>query len=306
MNISYPYAFFEGKTVTIDEAKVSIMTNALQYGTGIFAGIRGYYNTDTNTLSVFRIRDHYQRFMQSTKILNVSLAYTSDDLEKITLDLIRKNKPTTDSYIRPFAYASSLGLSPNLRKDKEFELSIYMIPLGDYLPTGKGLKACISSWRRVSDNAIPARGKFSGAYLNSALARAEAEYNGCDEAIFLTEAGTVCEGSAENVWIVRDGTLITPANTDETLEGITRRTIITLATDMGIPVEQRTIDRSELYVADEAFFSGTGVQVAWISEIDRRMIGSGTIGPITKKLQDTYFDVVKGNNSSYSQWCTFV
>jgi branched-chain amino acid aminotransferase len=302
MKSYFPFAFFQDNITNIDNAKVSIMTNALQYGTGVFAGIRGYYNKDSKELSVFRMSDHYKRFLTSLRILNVSIGYSALELETITLDIIKKNMIHTDVYIRPFAYASSLGLSPNLNKDSKFDISIYIIPIGDYLDTNKGLKACISTWRRVSDNAIPPRGKFSGAYLNSALARAEAEYHGCDEAIFLTEQGHVCEGSAENIWIVRDGVLITPAKTDETLEGITKRTLIQLANDMNISVEERTIDRSELYIADEAFFSGTGVQVAWISEIDKRMTGTGKRGPITKKLQEKYFDVVRGKDKKYGEW----
>lgn len=301
---SFPYAFFEGKVVPIEDAKVSIMTNAIQYGTGIFAGVRGYYNAEKGFISVFRLDDHIKRFLQSVKIIGVELNYTHEELKKITLDLIEKNQPKTDTYFRPFAYASSLNLSPNLDRDHLFEYALYMIPLGDYLPTDKGISVGVSSWRRVSDNAIPSRAKASGSYINSALAKREANQHGHEEAIFLNEAGHVAEGSAMNFFMVRDGVLITPPKSDDILEGITRRSIMQIAKDMNIPVEERSIDRSELYVADEAFFSGTGAQVAWISKVDSRTIGDGTMGPITEKVRDMFFRVVRGNEEMYSDWCT--
>ncbi len=304
--IYFPYAFFQGKVVKNEDAKVSIMTNALQYGTAIFGGIRSYYNENNGKpfISVFRIDDHYTRFLNAIKIIGVTLGYNKEQLIDITLKLLKKNNPHTDAYIRPFAYAGSINLSPNLTRDNKFDLAIYTIPLGDYLPTDKGLSAKVSSWRRVSDNAIPARAKISGSYINSALARKEAADYGFDEAIFLTEDGHVAEGSAENIFIVRNNTLITPATSDEVLEGITRRTIMEIAKSLNIPVEVRSIDRSELYVADEAFFCGTGVQVAWISSIDGRMLGNGKRGSITGQIQDTYFEVVRGQKVIDKDWCT--
>jgi branched-chain amino acid aminotransferase len=303
---SLPYAYFEGKIVKTEEAKVSIMTNALQYGTSIFSGMRAYYNEKQNYLSLFRIDDHIKRFLQSLQIIGVSLAYNEKEIKKITLNLLQKNSPKTDTYIRPFAYASSLNLSPNLERDHQFEFAEYMIPLGDYIPTDKGVTVMVSSWRRMSDNAIPSRAKASGAYINSALAKKEAMQNGYDEAIFLTEQGSVAEGSAMNIFIVRDGVLITPQKTDDVLEGIVRRSVIEIAKNFDIPVEERTIDRSELYIADEAFFSGTGAQVAWISEIDKRQIGTGKRGKITSKLQNIFFRIVKGEEESYKNWCTIL
>lgn len=302
----FPYAFFQGKVVNVEDAKVSIMTNALQYGTGIFAGIRGYYNENSGKpfISVFRIEDHYTRFLNSLKIIGVTLGYDKEQLKDITLKLLKKNNPQKDTYIRPFAYAGSINLSPNLQRDNKFDLAIYMIPLGDYLPTDKGLSAKVSSWRRISDNAIPARAKITGSYINSALARKEASDFGFDEAIFLTENGHVAEGSAENIFIVRNGTLITPQTSDEVLEGITRRTVMEIARSLDIPVEVRSIDRSELYVCDEAFFCGTGVQVAWINNIDGRTIGSDKRGLVTAKIQDTYFKIVRGNLDFTGNLCT--
>ncbi len=301
---SISYAFFNNSFVDVNDAKVSIMTNALQYGTGIFGGIRGYYNKEKGYLSVFRVEDHFKRFLSSLNVVGVGFPYAQDVLVTILKTLVEKNKPKTDTYFRPFAYAGSTNLSPNLMGDQVFQFALYMVPLGEYLPVDKGLKVGVSSWRRISDNAIPSRAKISGGYINSALARTEAEKHGYDEAIFLTQEGTVAEGSAENLFIVRDGVLITSAKTDDVLEGITRRTILQIASDLHVPTEERTIDRSELYISDEAFFSGTGVQVSWISEIDNRKVGNGNRGPLTAKIQDMFFSTVRGNEKKYSNWCT--
>lgn len=281
-----------------------IMTNALQYGTAVFGGIRGYYNKKDKYLSVFRIEDHYRRFLSSLKIIETHIPYDETELKKITLELVKKNMPATDTYMRPFAYAGSTNLSPNLERDQAFEFALYMMPLGEYLPVDKGLSAMVSSWRRISDNAIPARGKISGSYINSALARQEATKLGFDEAIMLTQDGHLSEGSAENLFIVRNGVLITPPVTDDVLEGITRRTILQVAKNLGIETLERSIDRTELYIADEAFFSGTGVQVAWIAKVDNRAIGDGKRGPITTKLQKLYFSIVYGEEKKYERWCT--
>lgn len=303
-NQSFPYAFFNNSIMGIEDAKVSIMTNALQYGTGVFGGIRGYYNESKKELSIFRLDDHLKRFLSSLNVIGVGFDYTQQELATIVKKLVEKNKPQMDAYFRPFAYAGGTALSPNLRANSPFQFALYMIPLGEYLSVDKGLKVGVSSWRRIADNAIPSRAKISGGYINSALARAEAEKHGYDEAIFLTQEGTVAEGSAENLFIVRDGVLVTSAKTDEVLEGITRRTILQIANDLGIATEERTIDRSELYVSDEVFFSGTGVQVAWIAEIDDRKVGSGKRGPITAKIQDLFFSIVHGKEKKYNAWCT--
>jgi branched-chain amino acid aminotransferase len=301
---AFPYTFLEGNVVKTEEAKVSIMTNALQYGTGIFGGLRGYYHKKNNYLSIFRIEDHIKRFMQSFHIIGVKLKYSEKEVKQIILDLTKKNKPETDTYYRPFGYASSTNISPNLERDSVFDFSLHMIPLGDYLPTDKGISVMVSTWRRISDNSIPSRAKISGSYINSALAKKEANMYGHEEAILLTEDGHVAEGSAMNLCIVRNGVLITPTYSNDILEGITRRTIITLAKDNGIPVEERTVDRTELYIADEAFFCGTGAQISWISQIDKRKIGTGKRGEITGRLQDLFFRVVRGEEKKYEDWCT--
>lgn len=299
---SFPYAFFQGKVVKIEDAKVSIQTNALQYGTAIFGGIRGYYNEDEKAVYVFRIEDHYKRFISSAKILGTPLPYNLEEFKKITIDLVKKNKPTTDAYLRPYGYVGNLELGPNLANVK-LDFALYMIPLGEYLPVSKGLNMGVSTWQRISDNAIPSRAKASGGYINSALARAEATYNGYDEAILLNKDGHVSEGSAENFFMVRNGILVTPSLSEGILEGITRRSVVQIAKDMGIPVEARAIERTELYVADEIFLSGTGCQVAWVHSIDKRVV-TPQIGPITKKLQDKFFAIVRGQDKEYRDWCT--
>jgi len=303
----FKFAFFQNKFVETKTAKISIMTNALQYGTAVFGGIRGYYNKRKGAIFLFRIEDHYKRLLNSLKILGVSLNYSLEKLKEITIELVKRNKPKTDIYLRPFAYAGSLQLSPNLARDKIFDFFIYMIPLAEYLSVDKGLRVMVSSWLRIPDTAIPARGKIAGAYINSALAKKEATDRGFDEAIFLTQDGHVCEGSGENLFIVRDNTLITPPASEEILEGITRNTVINLAKDLNLKVVERKIDKSELYLAEEAFFTGTAVQIAWIKEIDGRIIGNGKKGEIAKKLQELFFEIVRGNNKKYSpRWCTKV
>jgi branched-chain amino acid aminotransferase len=297
------YAFFEGQIIPFSEAKVSVGTHALQYGTGAFAGIRGYLDDDGETINVFRLRDHTTRFLQSAKLLRAELPFDRDSLADTILSLIEKNAPTGDIYIRPFVYKSAVQLTPRLRGIGD-ELAIYMLSLGDYLDTSRGQKAIVSSWVQIPDNAIPRRGKVSGAYINSAFAKDEAEEKGADEAILLNTSGKVAEGSGCNIFIVRNGALITSPITSDILEGITRRSFVQFAQDEGIPVETREIDRSELYIADEAFFCGTGVQVAPIASIDGRLIGTGEPGEITKKLRDIFFDTVRGRSSRYADFIT--
>ena len=296
------YAFFEGQVVSFAEAKLSVGTHALQYGTGAFAGIRGYLDADGETINVFRLPDHCARLLNSAKLLRANLPYDRERIAGIIVDLIERNAPAGDVYVRPFIYKSAVQLTPRL-KDLGDELAVYLLNLGDYLPT-TGVSAIVSSWVRVPDNAIPGRGKLSGAYVNSAMAKDEAEEKGADEAILLDTSGHVAEGSGCNIFIVRDGTLITAPITGDILEGITRRTFLRFAQDLGIPTEQREIDRTELYVADEAFFCGTGVQVAPIATIDGRPIGDACPGPIATRLRDLFFATVRGTADQYRDWLT--
>lgn len=294
-------AYFEGKIIPVEYAKVSIQTHALQYGTSVFGGIRGYYNSEKNNVFVFRIQDHFKRLLRSAKIMQLQTNKSYEELSQIALELIRESGYKENIYLRPFIYTSALQLSPRFH-DVKTEFALYILPLNDYLDTKKGLKTVVSSWRRIDDSTIPSMSKAAGGYVNSALAKSEAVQQGMDEAIFLDAHGYVSEGSAENIFIVRDEKLITPDLDSSILEGITRRSIIELALELGMTVEKRRINRSELYIADEAFFCGTGVQVAWISEIDRRKIGDGEIGPIATKLQELFFQIVTGKSTLHTDW----
>ncbi|HEV2527152.1 MAG TPA: branched-chain amino acid transaminase [Thermomicrobiales bacterium] len=298
----FDYAFFEGSIVPFADAKVSIATHSLQYGTGAFAGIRGYLSEDGTTINVLRLRDHTARLLRSAKLLRAELPYDPDSLATVITDLIVKNEPTEDIYIRPFIYKPDLALTPRLRGVGD-ELAVYVLPLGDYISTA-GISAIVSSWIRVSDNAIPSRGKLTGSYVNSSFAKDEALSAGADEAILLNDAGKVAEGSAANLFMVRDGMLITPPINADVLEGITRRSIITMATDAGIPIEQRQIDRSELYVADELFLCGTGAKISPVTTIDGRPVGTGATGPVTLQLQGIFNGIVRATDPRYADWLT--
>jgi len=296
------YAFFEGRIVPIDEAKVSIMTHAFNYGTGCFEGIRAYWNDTEEQLYAFKLREHYERFLRSCHIILISLPYSVDELCNITIELLQKEGFREDTYVRPLAYKADTGIGVRLH-DLDDQFALFATPFGKYIEKEEGAKVGVSSWRRINDNAVPARAKITGAYINSALIKTDAVMNGFDEAIVLTQQGHVSEGSAENLFIVRDGKLITSPVTEDILEGITRSTLIELAAkELGIETVERPIDRTELYVAEEAFFCGTGVQIAAITDIDHRPVGTGKIGPIVKQLRDLYFSVARGERKDYLEW----
>jgi branched-chain amino acid aminotransferase len=298
--------YFNKQFLPLSEAKVSIRTNALQYGTGVFEGIRAYWNQTEQQLFVFKLPEHYERMLNNCNVLKLKVGHDVKELCAITVDLLRRNQPKEDTYIRPLAYISSEGIGPKL-VGYETGFGIYTLPLGDYIDTSTGIKVGVASWRRISDNTIPARCKVTGSYVNSALAKTEALEQGYDEAIFLTQDGYICEGSAENIFLVRDGVLVTPDLSQDILEGITRNVLISLCRDeLGLKVIERQVGRTELYVAEEAFLCGTGAQVSSIIEVDRRPVGNGRIGPITARIQQLYFEVVKGRHPKYRHWCTAV
>ncbi len=298
------YAFFQGRIVPVEEAKISIMTHGFNYGTGCFEGIRAYWNGEEEQLHVFRLIEHHERLLMSCRILRIDLPFTAAELGKITLALLRREGYRQDVYIRPLAYKADAVVGVRLH-DLTDEFAMFAIPFGRYLENEEGAHVCISSWRRVDDNAAPARAKITGAYINSAFAKTDAVISGYDEALVLTQSGHISEGSAENFFMVRDGHLVTPPVTSNILEGITRASIIELAREeMGLETIQRSIDRSEIYVCQEAFLTGTGVQVAAITQVEHRPIGTGRIGPVVSRLRELYFDVVKGKNPKYQHWCT--
>ncbi len=298
-----PYAFFEGEIVPSDNAKVSIATHALQYGTGAFGGIRGYLDKSGTAINIFRLPDHVGRLLQSGLMLRAELPMGPEDVKNAITELVKKNAPDRNVYIRPLIYKAGIVLSPKLTGIRD-DLAIYMIPLDDYVDLSAPLKLMVSSWQRVEDNIIPSRGKITGAYINSSFAKDQATEGGYDDAIMLNREGKVSEGSGANLFLVRNGTLITSPVTADILEGITRRSLVEFARDLGVPVEERAIDRSELYVADEIFLCGTGVQIAAVGSIDGRQIADGQRGTITKHLQDVYFSLVRGEDSPYSHYVT--
>lgn len=294
------FAFFEGKFIPLEDARLSIMTHAFLYGTAVFEGIRAYYNTALQELFIFRPREHYQRFLNSCKLLKIQLPLKENELVNLTTEMLRRNESREDVYIRPVAYKSARRIG--LRLDDENDFLLFSVPMGPYLSREHPLKLMVSSWRRIEDNAIPARSKVNGSYVNLALAAAEARDNGFDEAILLNEDGSVSEAAGMNLFIVRSGTLITPPVTDNALEGITRSTIFEIATKAGISCVERTIDRSELYIADELFICGTGAEVAAAGSVDNRQIGTGKIGAITLQIQNAYFSIVRGEDSATKDW----
>jgi len=297
------WAFFRGEFVPLHEANINVMTHAFNYGTAVFEGIRAYWNADVKQLFALDLLPHYERIIRSARILHMEVPYTAEEMASLTIELLRRDGLQEDIYIRPLIYKSSELIGVRLH-NLDADFTVFGIPFGKYIDTEAGVRAQVSSWRRTDDNAIPARSKITGAYVNSALAKTEAQLNGFDEAIVLTQDGHVSEGSAENLFIVRDGTLITPAVTDNVLEGITRSRLMAVAGDLGIAVVQRSIDRTELYQADEVFLCGTGAQVSAVIEIDRRLVADGRPGPITTRLSRTYFDAVRGRLDAYRSWLT--
>jgi branched-chain amino acid aminotransferase len=295
--------YFEGDWVPMRDAKVSIMTHAFMYGTATFEGIRGYWNADQGRLYGLKIREHVERIRQSCRILLMQDVPSVDELTRLITETVRRNGFREDVYIRPSFYKSTAAIGVRLH-DLENQLYIIALPFGNYIDTESGVRVMTSSWRRNADEALPARGKIVGGYVNMAFQKSEAELNGFDEAIVLTAGGHVNEASAANVFMVRDGIALTPPVSDDLLEGVTRKALMELLANEGIPVQERSIDRSELYVADEAFLCGTGVQVSPIIEIDHRPIGSGQIGPIGRLVRDRYFDAVRGRLPEYAHWLT--
>ena len=299
------WIWFDGQVRQYGDAKVGLLTHGLNYGTGVFEGIRAYWNADREQLFTLRMPEHYDRMRANARILQMELPLPTDELCLITNDLLRRNGYREDVYVRPLIFKSAEIIGVKLH-DVADSFAICTAPMGDYVGTG-GIRCIVSSWRRIDDTMMPARAKCAGNYVNSALAKSEAVQAGFDEALLLTMDGHVSEGSAENIFVVRQGTIITPPPTDNILEGITRQGLMHLAREeLGLDVVERSIDRTELYVADEVFLCGTGAQVAPVIEIDRRRIGDGEPGPLTSRLQDLYHEVVTGRNAKYAEWLSAV
>ena len=299
-------AFFQGKIVPYSEARVGVATHALNYGTAVFGGLRGYWNAEQKRLLIFRPTDHFRRFLHSCRLLLMEFEHTPESLTELTRELLRVDGYQQNIYIRPLAYKADEAIGVRLH-DLTNELTIFAMPFGQYIKNDTNAHVMISAWRRMDDNVIPARGKISGAYVNSALAKTDAALNGYDEALVLTQEGHLTEGSAMNIFIVRDGTLITPPVTENILEGITRRSVIELArSELNLTIVERPIDRSEIYICDELFLTGTAAQITAATRVDHRPVGSGAMGPVTTRLRELFAEIVYGRNPSYAHWNTAV
>ena len=297
------FAFFRGEVVPYADARVGLLTHALHYGTAVFAGLRGYWSEEEKQLFVFRPLDHFRRFRQSARLLRMELPLTEVELWDAVRALLQREGLRTDCYIRPLAFYGDENLGVKLHGLTP-EVAIVAFPFGRYIANEEGAHLCVSSWKRVSDNVLPARGKIAGSYVNSALARSDAQLAGFDEALVLNESGHVCEGSAENVFVVREGVVATPPVSEDILEGITRRTVMQLLQeDLGARVVERPIDRTEVYVADEVFLTGTGAQITAVTRIDHRPVGTGRLGELTARLRALFFDVVRGRRAERRAWC---
>lgn len=296
------HVFFEGKIVPFEEAKVSVATHAFNYGTAVFGGIRGYWNDEKKKLYIFRPYDHYRRLLNSGRMMNMQIPFDEESLIQLTLDLVRTEGWETDIYIRPLIYKADLGIGVRLH-DLRDELTIFSMPFQQYVKNDTNAHVTISSWRRLDDNMIPARGKISGAYANSALIKTDAQRAGFDEALVLNQNGHISEGSAMNVFMVRDGAVFTPPVTDNILEGITRRTAMELVrNELDLEVMERPIDRTELYVCDELFMTGSAAEIVAITKVDYRPIGTGVMGPVTSKLREIFNGVIRAKNPKYAHW----
>ncbi len=298
------WAFFRGEFVPLHEANINVMTHAFNYGTAVFEGIRAYWNAEEEQLYALELVPHFERIHASARLLMMDVRQSPQELADITVELLRRDGLREDAYVRPIVYKSSETIGVRCH-NLDADITIFGVPFGQYIDTEGGIRAQVSTWRRTDDNAIPARGKITGAYVNGALAKSEAQMNGFDEAIVLTADGHVSEGSAENLFMVRHGVLVTPPVTDNILEGITRRRLIEMARDdLSLEVVERQIDRTELYSAQEVFLCGTGAQVSPVIEIDRRPVGGGRPGPIARALSQRYFDAVRGRLDAYRGWLT--
>lgn len=306
MSAPAKYVYFKGAFVPFEDAKVGVMTHGLNYGTGCFEGIRAYWNPDKQDLFVLKMRPHYERLHQSARILYMHLPHTVDELCEITLELLRRNEFKQDVYIRPLLYLGDEVIGVRLH-NLTTEFTLFATPMGDYIDT-TGIKVGVSSWRRIDDNAVPARAKITGAYINSALAKTEAFHSGFDDAVFLNPDGHVSEGSAMNLFLVRKGRLVTPGVQHNILEGVTRQAVMRIAADeLGVETEERSVDRTELYIADEMFLCGTGAQISPVTSIDHRPVGgNGDIGPMTRQIMDIYNRAVRGNYPRFADWTTSV
>src|SRR5712692_2812866 len=296
------WVFYDGEFGRYHDHKLGLMTHALHYGTGCFEGIRAYWNEKQEQLHLLHAPAHYERLRRSANIMRMAVPYSTEELVNLTVDLLRRNQFKSDVYVRPLLFASSEEIGVRLH-NLNHSFFIYAIPFGNYVEIEAGLRCMVSTWRRVPDQSLPARAKITGAYANSALAKSEAIEAGYDEAIVLTVDGHVSEGSAENLFMVKDGVFVTPPVTDDILEGVTRTLLIKVIQDeLNMSVIERSIDRTELYTCDELMLCGTGAQISPVVEVDHRLVGNGKVGEFTQEIQNIYFGAVRGELPKYKDW----
>jgi branched-chain amino acid aminotransferase len=295
------FVWFDGQYLKWEEAKVPIFVHALHYGTAVFEGIRAYPSDDN--LYIFRLKEHMERLRKSANVYSFTTKFSAHELCKAAVDLIRKNDIRESCYIRPLTFVGMHGIDLNVTKNSPTHTTIIIFPFAKYFK-GDGISACISSWRRIDDESIPPMAKASGNYLNSVLATQECRRNGYDESILLDRDGCVSEASGENIFVVRNGKLHTPQLSDSILEGITRNTAITIAGELGYDVVERPISRTELYLADEIFLTGTAAEIIAITKIDGNIIGNGREGTMTKSIRENYERIVIGKSEKFMGWLT--
>jgi branched-chain amino acid aminotransferase len=300
------WVFFDGDFARYNDVKLGIMTHALHYGTAVFEGIRAYWNPKQSQLYLLQAAAHYERMRRSANVMRMTLPFSTEELVNFTLELLRRNEFKSDVYVRPLLFTSSEEIGVRLHNlDRTF--FIYAVPFGKYVEVEAGIRCMVSSWRRVPDQALPPRAKITGAYAQSALAKSEAVEGGFDEAIVLSIDGHVSEGSAENIFMFKDGVFVTPPVTDDILEGVTRLLLMkVIREELNLQVVERSIDRTELYTCDELLLCGTGAQVSPVIEVDRRPVGNGKVGEFTQELQSIYFGAVRGEAAKYKDWTTAV
>jgi len=296
------WVFHDGEFARYHDVKLGVMTHALHYGTGVFEGIRAYWNAKAQQLFLLQAVAHYERMKRSANVMRMKLPYSTEELVNFTLELLRRNGFKSDVYVRPLLYTSSEEIGVRLH-NLQHDFFIYATPFGQYVDIESGIRCMVSTWRRVPDQSLPARAKITGSYAQSALAKSEAVEAGYDEAIVLDVQGHVSEGSAENLFMLKDGVFVTPPVTDDILEGVTRLLLMKVIKDeLGLPVLERSIDRTELYTCDEVLLCGTGAQISPVIEVDRRQVGNGKIGEFTQELQNIYFGAVRGEIAKYKDW----
>ncbi|MGI0009683.1 MAG: branched-chain amino acid transaminase [Nitrosopumilaceae archaeon] len=302
-SFSAKFAWFDGKFVRSEEAKVPVMTHAIHYGTSIFEGLRGYWNS--KNLNIFRLDDHIKRFRNSGKIYSITLKFTNKEISNAIIWLCKKNNVRQSCYIRPFYFVGEYGINLNVTEKAPTHTAIVMFDFGD-LFNKNGIKAGVSSWRRIQDISTPPLAKMGGNYLNSILATQEAKRNGYDESILLDHLGNVSEAPGENIFILRNENIVTPPSSSSALEGITRESVIEIVQNEGYKVIEREIPRTELYLADEVFLTGTAAEITPVISIDGKKVGNGRAGKVTKQISSIYSDITMGKNKKYAHWITAV